>query len=92
MNQDKGFYIMELNQRIAVLKAEAQELHDKYGKLWDENKRQAEELKKLQAFWEQSRLTERVSFIRAYRETKRSPVEGGEGKNTRGGGVSRTAS
>ena len=28
------------------------------------------ELKKLQAFWEQSRLTERVSFIRAYREIK----------------------
>ena len=34
-----------------------------------------EELKKFQAFCEQSRLTERVSFIRAYRETKEATSE-----------------
>ena len=37
-------YPNEFEEQIATLKAEAQELHDKYGKLWDENQRQAEEI------------------------------------------------
>ena len=68
-------YPNEFEEQIATLKAEAQELHDKYGKLWDENQRQAEELKKFQAFWEQSRLTERVSFIRVYSGIKEATDE-----------------
>ena len=43
------------------------------------------ELKKFQAFWEQSRLTERVSFIRAYRDTKEATSEPeNENKNVLG--------
>ena len=73
--EDKSSQIRYWQDKYDRQKELVEEL-DKVGyKLKERVATLTEELKKFQAFWEQSRLTERVSFIRAHRGIKEATDE-----------------